>query len=226
MTGEQNWDRARWLWLAALVAGASYYGAVLQGWHGPAITIWKTAGVGLLALWAMANARSGFGWMVAAVLGFGALGDALIESWGLLAGAAAFSVGHVIAIILYIQNRRTFLSRSQKLLASLLLPLTLIISWGLTQSAGSGDVMAAILYAGLVAVMAACAWVSRFPRYRTGIGAILFLVSDMLIFARAGGAMSGVFVTWLIWPLYFAGQAMIAWGVVRTVANDGFANKG
>jgi len=25
---------------------------------------------------------------------------------------------------------------------------------------------------------------------------------------------------WLVWPLYFAGQALIAWGVVSTLAKE------
>ena len=45
---------------------------------------------------------------------------------------------------------------------------------------------AAIAYTGGVAIMAATAWVSRFPRYRTGIGAMAFLASDLLIFAGGG----------------------------------------
>lgn len=220
MSGEQNWDRARWIWLAALVVGASYFVAVLQGWQAPAIIAWKTAGVGLLTLWAAANAQSRNGWMLVAVLGFGSLGDALIDACGLLAGAAAFAVGHLIAIILYMRNRRDHLSRSQLLLAIVLVPLVLIISWELTRSGTAGEVISAMAYGGGVAVMAATAWTSRFPRYRTGIGAMMFLVSDMLIFARAGGAMSGSLAGWLIWPLYFGGQALIARGVLKTLSED------
>lgn len=220
MSREQSWDRARWLWLAALVAGVSYFVAALQGWQGPAIIAWKTAGVGLLTLWAAANARSGYGWLLVAVLGFGALGDALIECAGLLAGAAAFAVGHLIAIILYMQNRRNNLSHSQQLLAIVLVPLVLIISWELTRSATTGEVISAVAYGGGVAVMASTAWTSRFPRYRTGIGAMMFLVSDMLIFGRAGGAMPGALAGWLIWPLYFGGQALIAWGVLKTLSSE------
>ena len=79
---------------------------------------------------------------------------------------------------------------------------------------------AAIAYTGGVAVMAATAWASRFPRYRTGIGAMLFLASDLFIFAGEGGALAKSVTMWLVWPLYFAGQALIAWGVVRTLASE------
>jgi uncharacterized membrane protein YhhN len=64
--------------------------------------------------------------------------------------------------------------------------------------------------------MAAAAWTSRFPRYRTGVGAMAFLASDLFIFANEGGLMGEMQSALTIWPLYFAGQAMIVWGVVST----------
>lgn len=218
MTGVAFQDRANWLWWLALVAGASYFVAVLQGWDGPAITVWKTAGVALLALWAASHARSGDGRLIAWVLGFGALGDALLDAVGLLAGAAAFAVGHLIAIILYMRNRRPSLTQSQAMLAGILVPLAIVIAWGLTRGGQPQQIGIAIAYTGGVAVMAATAWTSRFPRYRTGIGAMLFLASDLFIFAGASGTLPTDVTRWLVWPLYFAGQALIAWGVVRTLA--------
>ncbi len=220
MTGEQGWDRARWLWLAALVGGMSFFAAVLQGWGGPAIWVWKASGVALLALWAAANARGTDGRLIAAALACGALGDWLLESAGMLAGAGAFAVGHLVAIVLYLRNRRPRLSASQRLLGWLVVPLALVIAWGLTRGADGLLTGAAIAYTGGVAVMAATAWTSRFPRYRTGIGAMLFLASDLFIFAGEGGALARDITRWLVWPLYFGGQALIAWGVVATLARE------
>ncbi|MCW5645839.1 MAG: lysoplasmalogenase [Sphingopyxis sp.] len=221
---EQRWakgrDRARWLWLAGLVCGISYFAAVYMRLDGPAIWAWKASGVGLLAAWAAMNARSADGKLIAAVLAFGALGDWLLDAVGMLAGAAAFATGHLIAIILYLRNRRPSLTSSQKLLAWALVPLALIIAWGLTRSAETALMAAAIAYTGGVAIMAATAWTSRFPRYRTGIGAMMFLVSDLFIFAGEGGALSKDVSMWLVWPLYFGGQALISRGVVNMLAKD------
>lgn len=219
MIGEGKGYRARGLWLMALVAGASYFVAVLQHWDGPAIWAWKASGVGLLALWAAANARARDGWMIAAVLALGALGDWLLDACGLMAGAAAFAAGHLVAIVLYLGNRRLAAGGSQKALAILTVPLALVIAWGLTK--GAPDSAVAIGYTALVAAMAATAWASRFPRYRTGIGAMLFLASDLFIFAGEGGALSKSFTLWFVWPLYFTGQALIARGVVTMQAADG-----
>lgn len=220
MSGEQRWDRAHWLWLAALAGGISFFVAVFARWDGTAIWVWKTAGVAFLAAWAAANARNRDGWLIAAVLAFGALGDFLLDAMGLITGAAAFAAGHLIAIVMYLQNRRPSLSGSQKLLGFVVVPLALVIAWGLTKHGESRQMGAAIGYTALVAAMAAAAWISRFPRYRTGVGAMLFLASDLFIFAGEGGALSKHVTLWFVWPLYFAGQALIAWGVVSTLARE------
>lgn len=218
MSGEQSWDRARWLWLLALVGGISFFVAVYLRLDGPAIWAWKTSGVGLLAVWAAANARDKNGWLIAAVLGFGALGDYLLDAKGLVVGAAAFAVGHLVAIILYLTNRRTQMTPSQRLLGWVTMPATLAIVWGMLSPAAGW--WHAAVYSLFVAAMAAAAWTSRFPRYRTGIGAMLFLASDLFIFAGEGSVLSKDITMWLVWPLYFAGQALIAWGVVSRLSNE------
>jgi uncharacterized membrane protein YhhN len=76
------------------------------------------------------------------------------------------------------------------------------------------------VYAALLGAMAATAWISRFPRYRVGIGAMLFVASDLLIFARMGPLAGSAVPGMLIWPLYFAGQALVAWGVVQALSSD------
>lgn len=210
---------ARWIWWAALAAGASYMVPVLAGWSGPEIIVWKGAGVALLALWAAMNAQDRFGWMIALVLAFGAAGDVLLDAAGMTAGAVAFAIGHLIAIALYRQNARAGASRSQRALALLTPPLALVATWFMLEGEALRGV--AMAYTALVAVMASAAWLSRFPRYRTGIGAMLFLISDLVIFARAGGHVGPAVGSALIWPLYFGGQALIAWGVVTVLRGKG-----
>jgi uncharacterized membrane protein YhhN len=218
MMGEGSRDRARWLWWLALAGGISFFVAVFQHWTGPAIWAWKTSGVGFLALWAAANAREKHGWLIATVLGFGALGDYLLDARGLIAGASAFAVGHIVAITLYLMSRREKMTASQRLLGWLTMPATLAIVWGML-SPQPGWWHAAV-YSLFVAAMAAAAWTSRFPRYRTGIGAMMFLASDLFIFAGEGGVLSKYVTMWLVWPLYFGGQALIAWGVVSTLSAE------
>lgn len=207
---------ARAIWWAAMMAGVSYMLPVAMGWDGPAIIAWKGAGVGLLALWAATLARSTDGWLIAAVMALGAAGDVLLDARGLETGAVAFALGHVVAIALYARNVRPQRSGSQTMLALLTPPTSLLIVWAMLAPVPGW--WHAAIYTLFVAVMAAMAWISRFPRYRVGLGAMAFLVSDLVIFAREGGLVPGLAGSLLIWPLYFGGQALIAWGVVRTLA--------
>jgi uncharacterized membrane protein YhhN len=201
----------RWIWWAAIVAGVSYFFAEDLGVNGAPYIIWKGLGVGLLAVWAATQARIGDGWLLAVVLALGALGDVLLETHGLTVGAVAFLAGHIVAVALYLRNRRPNPRGTQKALAVALLVGTPLIAWLLTR-----DWLVAVYASGLGA-MAATAWISRFPRYRLGLGAVLFVVSDMLLFARGGVLAGSAIPALLIWPTYFGGQALIAWGGVTTL---------
>lgn len=207
--------------LLALFAGLSYYLAAQFMEPAPPLIAWKGAGVGLLAIWAAMQARSIDGWLIAWVLGLGATGDIAIEALGMFEGGIAFMAGHLLAMILFFRNRRSATSLSQKALAVLLVPAVIGISWMLPADRTVATDIA--LYATPLAFMAALAWLSRFTRYLTGIGAILFVISDLLIFARLGPLASSMLPDLLVWPLYFTGQAMIAIGVVRTLAQDDLA---
>lgn len=211
-----------WLFGIAVLAGASY---TLDPWGlaeaGVWAAAWKTSGVALLAGWAGSRARSFDGWLLTAVLALGASGDLLLETHGVVAGGAAFAVGHVVAIWLYLRNRRVSPSMSQWLLGWALVPLVTLIALLFTQGdKGVGG------YAALLGGMAASAWISRFPRYRVGIGAVLFVASDLLIFARMGPLAGSPLPDLLIWPLYFAGQALIAWGVVQALQQRSLGDEG
>ena len=87
----------RGLLVVSLFFGLSYPLVWGLGWPGGVTTAWKGAGVGLLALLAAFEARNPDGWLLAALLGFGALGDMLLVG-SMTTGAIAFMIGHVIAI--------------------------------------------------------------------------------------------------------------------------------
>jgi len=204
------------LLIAAVVAGLSFVGT--WGLHLPpaAAIAWKGSGVALLALYAASRARSLDGWLLVAVMLFGALGDVLLETSGMTVGALAFLAGHVVAIGLYLRNRRPTLAVSQTLLALLLVPATVFIAFLLPTDRAAAPGIA--LYSLGLSLMAATAWTSRFPRYRVGLGALMFLDSDLLIFARIGPLHGQAWVGYAIWILYFAGEALICTGVADTLA--------
>lgn len=201
---------------AAIVAGLSY----MAGWGlelSPAAqTVWKGSGVTLLAVYAALVARGLDGWLIAAVMTLGALGDVLLETHGLQVGAVSFLAGHLVAIWLYVRNRRGALGAGGWLAAAALVAATAGLAYVLPADPLMGQ--AAALYSIGLAAMAAAAWASRFPRAWTGLGALMFVVSDLLIFARAGALEGQPWVGYAVWSLYFAGQLLICLGVTRTLA--------
>ncbi|SIN98463.1 Uncharacterized membrane protein YhhN [Parasphingorhabdus marina DSM 22363] len=200
--------------LLSLLLAISYFFVMDSNVPGLFLIFWKGAGVAFLAIYAWRRVASADGRMIAAVMAFGALGDMLIEI-DLIAGAVAFLVGHVIAIALYARHRREQTVFSQKLLAILLVPVTVFIAWSLPFDRAEAPGFAA--YTLFLAIMAAMAWTSSFPRYRVGAGALLFVLSDLLIFSRSGFLQDSVIPAWTVWPLYYVGQFMIVTGIVRTL---------
>jgi uncharacterized membrane protein YhhN len=213
ISGEPQGRIAQGVLLAALVAGVTYLFGMNADLNPSLMLAWKGAGVWLLAIYAGLMARKNDGWLIAFVMGMGALGDVLLER-SITAGAGAFLVGHVAAIYLYLKNRRPVLTQSQRWLIIVAVPATLLIAWSLTRS---GPIL---IYTLFLAMMAASAWASRFPRYWTGIGAMMFVVSDLLIFARMGVWEGVGWVSPAIWILYFGGQVLIVLGVTRTLARE------
>lgn len=198
-------------WLLAAIAAATLYYFV-RDW--PIGELWlillKGAGVGFLAIYALARHASSDGRLLALVMALSALGDMLLELdffWG----GAAFFASHLAAMTLYLRNLRPDPAPSQKALAVALLAGTPLIAWLLAHDTG------VTLYALALGGMAACAWLSRFPRYRVGFGAVLFVISDWLIFARMDPLAESALPGLLIWPAYFAGQFLIATGVIQTL---------
>lgn len=210
-------EKRPWL-LASLLAGISYYFVRDGEIPGLYLMAWKGAGVALLALYALARHKGADSRQIAAVMAFGALGDVLIElvlEWG----AVAFLIGHLIAIHLYWRHRRARLSPSQKLAAIAFAVLIPAISFMLPSDRAAAPGVA--LYALGLGLMTAAAWTSSFPRYRVGLGAVMFAVSDLLIFARIGPLAESPLPNLLIWPLYYFGQFLICTGVVRELRRRG-----
>lgn len=198
-----------WL-LASIVAAVAFYVLRDAPVGGVQLMLLKGAGVALLAIYALRRSSGIDGMLIAAVMALGAIGDMAIEI-SFVAGGSAFFLGHLVAIALYLRNRRPATTPSQKLAAAALLVATPVVSWLLSKDAG------VTLYATGLGGMAATAWLSRFGRYRVGTGAVLFVVSDWLIFSRMGSFDLAPLPELLIWPLYYFGQFLIATGVVQAL---------
>ena len=204
--------KAPLLLIAALVAGFSHpIGWALDLPQALAIA-WKGTGVGLLAVWASAQGASTDHRLLATVLALGAVADMVLEVH-FIGGAAVFAVGHVVAITLYLRNRR------KTPYAAITVPLLIVASIATAMLYAPAEMRIAIgTYTLLLACMAASAGVSRFPA--AAIGALLFLASDLLILARMTSLADAGWPSLAIWLLYFSGQALIAWGVASVLQRE------
>lgn len=198
-----------WL-LASLICGIAYYFA----WNNPVGEVWlillKGAGVGLLAVYAWRRTRGLDGAILTLALALSAAADMVLEL-DFAAGGALFLASHCVAVVLYWRNRLAEPGAGLLAIAGALLIVTPAVSWLLS---GRADVAA---YSAALGAMAAAAWTSRFPLARIGTGAVLFILSDWLLFSRMGGLDLAPLPDILVWPTYFAAQVMIATGVVQTL---------
>lgn len=197
----------RILLIAALLAGISFQ-FVKDLPPAPGLIVWKGSGVALLALWAASQARSKPGWALVAMLAFGALGDVLLETSGMVIGAVAFLIGHVFAIGLYLGMARDRIGTSVALTIGIAVAVS-AAGFALTHDAGVA------IYAFGLGGMAGAALASNFSRAIVGLGAVLFVISDLFIFAKGSALAGSTLPGLLIWPTYFAAQTLIAIGVVR-----------
>ena len=205
-----------WL-LASLVAGISYFFVSDDPIPGLYLMVWKGLGVAFLAAYAWHRTRGVDGFLIGLVMALGAAGDVGIELH-LLLGATLFAAAHLVAIALYARNRREGVSWGGKLAALMLAGFTPLLAWQITYP--QPDWHLAVIYAALLGVMAAAAWNSRFSRNRVGLGAVLFVLSDLVILMQQAGKITPDLAGWLIWPLYFTAQFLIATGVVQTLRGD------
>jgi uncharacterized membrane protein YhhN len=201
--------KAQPLFLAALVAGISYLAMPYLPFpiHDWAAIACKGMGVGLLATWASRQGTSPDHRLLAMVLTLGATADMVLEL-AFVAGAAIFALGHVVAVVLYLRNRRRALGARDVALAAAFIAGTCLLAFSL---ASPDWAPAVAVYTLFLAAMAAAALASRFPL--ASAGALLFVGSDLLIFARMESLEGAAWADPAIWALYFAGQALIAWGV-------------
>lgn len=200
--------------LASMVAALAFYGlrfsTLPEMWLVPV----KGAAVGLLALYALVRHEGADARLLAGAFLLAALGDMAIEADTVL-GALFFVGFHALAVALFLRHPREERTASQKAAAAAMLLLTPAIFW--LMPAERADALPTAFYGLVLGGMAACAWLSAFPRYRVGVGALLFLVSDLLIVAQTGPLMGERWAFWLVWPLYYLGQLLICLGVLQSL---------
>ncbi|NCP17976.1 MAG: lysoplasmalogenase [Erythrobacter sp.] len=198
-------------WLAlSLIAGIAYPLLDESALGGLWVMGIKASAVGFLAVYAAQRTRGLRAGLFVLALALSAVGDAAIQL-SLMAGGIAFAASHVAAILFYRRHLRPEPSVARKW-ASLGLLLAVPVGCLLL----SGDWTIGI-YGVALGGMAMAAWLSLFPQWRVGLGALFFVFSDWLIFSRVGPIDLAPLPDLLVWPTYYVGQLMIATGVVQTL---------
>ncbi len=200
--------------LAAIAAAAGHF--YLRGAEIPELIpiALKGGAVALLAVYAFLRHSSPDARLLVWVMAVAACGDVAIE-FDREIGGWLFFASHVFALGLYLRNRRSSLTPSQKGVAAALLLLTPIIAFTLPSDRAIATQTA--IYALALGAMAATAWASTFPRYRVGAGAVIFVISDLLLIAGMGPLAQSDIPQVYVWPLYFLAQFLICTGVIQTL---------
>lgn len=198
-------------WLAlSLLAGIAYPFLTGTAIGGLWLMLIKASAVGFLALYAAQRTKGLSAGVFVLALALSALGDAAIEL-SLIAGGAAFAASHIAAIVFYRDYLRPELSAVRKWSTLTLFVAVPFGCWVLSRD------WTIAVYGMALGGMAMATWLSVFPQWRVGLGALLFVVSDWLIFSRMGPIDLAPLPDLLIWPMYYIGQLLIATGVVQTL---------
>lgn len=200
--------------LASIAAALAFYYLRWGPWPEFYLIPLKGSAVALLALYLWLRHSSPDARLMAWAFGAAALGDMAIEVDRTI-GGLLFFLSHVLALGVYLRNRRPRLSPTQKWAVAALLLLTPVIGW--LMPADRTQALSVALYALALGAMAAGAWASVFPRYRVGSGAVLFVIADLLLFAEMGPLEGHIVPQILVWPIYYLGQLLIATGVALTL---------
>jgi uncharacterized membrane protein YhhN len=135
----------------------------------------------------------------------------LLETHGLTIGCHSLPAGHLVATWRFTwRNRTGHWRHSDRWRGG-------GVAWSLPAARGGAGIA---FYAFGLGAMAGAALVSRFP-LASGWARCCSWLSDLLIFAQMGPlARDRPLPGLLIWPTYFAAQALIAWGVVTTLRKE------
>ena len=202
------------LLVASIAAALAFY--YLRGGPWPELYLipLKGSAVMLLAAYLWLRHSSPDARLMAWAFAAASLGDMAIELDRMIGGLLFFAY-HVLALGVYLRNRRPQLTPSQKWAVAAMLLLTPAIAWFMPADRAQAPNTA--IYALALGAMAAGSWASVFPRYRVGAGAVLFLLSDLMLFAEMGPLAGNSVPRIMVWPVYYLGQLLIATGVAQTL---------
>ncbi|GGD51806.1 lysoplasmalogenase [Erythrobacter arachoides] len=174
----------------------------------------KGSACAFLAIYAWLRHGSKSARMLAGAMAVASLADMAMEM-DIRFGGALFFVFHCIMLALFLRHRGKPLEGSDSLVFLALLLATPLAAYWLVSVPGVA--VPAGIYGLALGAMAAGAWASDFPRFTVGAGAILFVMSDLLIFGGMGPLSGSPIPQYLVWPIYYLGQFLITVGIMTSL---------
>jgi hypothetical protein len=211
---------SRTIWLLAVFVGAVYWLGSL-GRSGVAFTelaalpkpmIVATKGLFsvLLALSVIVARKGRHSFLVGVALAISALGDMALVAMSSVIGGTIFAMAHGVAGYAYAGMRRADNSRL-RLCSAIAVP-ALAVGVSFLVLRGSDQSIWMALFPILSGTMAALAILSRFPLWLSGMGAAIFVQSDVLFLVDLGILNHTGSFGFLTWATYAIGYAMVARG--------------
>lgn len=174
---------------------------------------WRSASVAGLALLVLLRTAGVTRVCLGGSLALIAAADILLSTKGLMSGGTVYVLAHIVAITGYVLLRDHRAGTPVRLIA-LAVPILAVLGVAAAVTAASMHPVH-LLYPAISGSMAAWALTSRFNRLTIGLGATLFVVSDVLLFWDFAFYEGTRALGWLIWPAYFGGLALIAAGAIE-----------
>lgn len=217
------------LWLIAIFVGLIYWvGSLarsgvafeeLASLPKPLIVATKGLFSILLAISVFAARKGLASQMVGTALAISAVGDMLLVTVGSAAGGLTFAIAHVLAGYAYAKNRRESNPAALWIAASAV-PLIAVVSSYLVLHGSDQNILMS-LFPLISGSMAALAILSRFPLWLSGLGAAIFVASDVLFLADLGVLQHSGEWGFLTWASYAVGYAMVARGAASFSTTEG-----
>lgn len=206
-------ERRPWL-LVSLAMAVAYYGLKDADFPGTYLLAFEAASLLLLSVYALLRHHDADSRMLAGALACAGLGVVGVELYP-YAGALVLIIANALLTALFVRHRRPSPAATQKAAAVALLLLVPLICWRLPLDRDAATLTG--IYGLSLGGMAGSAWLSAFPRYRTGIGTLLCVAAGILGIAGEGVLAGSDLPSWLSWPAFYLGHFLVAVGTVQAL---------